>query len=525
MTSRAWLVPVCAAAAAAGLWLLFAPPTPDLAAQVYRAGLFEEHGFTLFNAYWYGGHHTPGYSLAFPPLAALLGPRVVGALAAIVSAYLFALLVKEHFGGRAWLGAVWFGLATATDLFIGRLTFGLGIALALAALLALQRGRPRLGLGLAAATTCASPVAGMFLAMAGLAHALAQAGRLRRGAQRAVTAAARARGLPVAAAAFAPALLLAVAVPEGGRQPFGLRDFVLAIAAIGAVLALLPRTERALRTGAAIYLAATAAAFAVAAPMGANATRLAALFAGPILLCAAAGRVRPRTLALVAVPLLAWQWHAPITETIKGAGDPSSRAAFYQPMLAFLEGRADAATRVEVPFTRMHWEAVHVARRLPLARGWETQLDTKLNPLFREPGALTAERYQHWLKANGVEYVALPRVPLDPAGEQEQRLVDGGLPWLRRVYADRHWRVYEVEGATGIAGDGATVTDLDPDAFTLRAHRPGRHVVKVRWTPYWTGACVSRAPGGWTAVHAPRAGDIRVSARIRIGGRCSAAAS
>jgi hypothetical protein len=73
-----WLI----AAALALAWLTFAPPTPDLAAQVYRAWLFQSHGFTLFNANWYGGHHTPAYSILFPPLGALLGVRVVGVLAA-----------------------------------------------------------------------------------------------------------------------------------------------------------------------------------------------------------------------------------------------------------------------------------------------------------------------------------------------------------------------------------------------------------------------------------------------------------
>ena len=80
--SAPWLL----AAALALAWLAFGPPTPDLAAQVYRAGLFHREGFTLFNANWYGGHHTPAYSILFPPLGALLGVRVVGALAAVGSA-------------------------------------------------------------------------------------------------------------------------------------------------------------------------------------------------------------------------------------------------------------------------------------------------------------------------------------------------------------------------------------------------------------------------------------------------------
>ena len=104
-----WLI----AAVLALAWLAFAPPTPDLAAAVYRAGLFSSEGFTLFNATWYGGHHTPAYSIIFPPLGALLGVRVVGVLAAIASAVLFERIARAHFGERARWGAVWFGAGTS----------------------------------------------------------------------------------------------------------------------------------------------------------------------------------------------------------------------------------------------------------------------------------------------------------------------------------------------------------------------------------------------------------------------------
>jgi hypothetical protein len=506
----AWLVaPALVAAGLALLWLVLRIPTPDLAAQVYRTTLFEREGFTLFNAHWFGGHHTPGYSLLFPPLAALLGPRVVGALAAVVSAVLFTALVRRHFGDRAWPGAVWFGAATATDLFIGRLTFGLGVSLALAALLALQRERPRAAVVLAALTTAASPVAGLFLAL------VAGAVWLHRR---------RAADLGVAAGAFAPALVLSLAFPEGGTMPWGSLSF-LAVAGLTALVAwLVPAGERALRTGVLLYGAAALAAFVVSSPMGSNATRLVALAGGPLLLCALLGQgrlTRARAPVVVATfaALLAYQWWAPVRETLKGATDRSHEAAFYAPLLGFLEGRADAATRVEIPFTRMHWEAVHVARRFPLARGWETQLDVKYNRLFF-PGdrRLTAARYRRWLHEHGVRFVALPDAPLDPAGRREARLIASEPPFLRLVHRDRHWRVYEVRGHRGLAGGQATVQRLGPSSFTLRARRPGPVLVRVRWTPYWRvtagAACVSRGRDDWTTVTARRAGTVRVEARF-----------
>ena len=39
----------------------------------------------LWNAQWYGGHHAAGYSLLFPPLAGLVGPRAVGVIAGVAA--------------------------------------------------------------------------------------------------------------------------------------------------------------------------------------------------------------------------------------------------------------------------------------------------------------------------------------------------------------------------------------------------------------------------------------------------------
>ncbi|HEY8865322.1 MAG TPA: hypothetical protein VIM22_00200, partial [Solirubrobacteraceae bacterium] len=80
------------AAALAVAYLIAHPPSADLAAQVYRTELFRREGFTLWDGQWFGGHHTLGYSVLFPPLGALLGPRVVGALAAVAAAALFEQL-------------------------------------------------------------------------------------------------------------------------------------------------------------------------------------------------------------------------------------------------------------------------------------------------------------------------------------------------------------------------------------------------------------------------------------------------
>src|SRR5918994_2690833 len=89
--------PAAVAVVLAVAYLVAQPFSADLAAQVYRTDLFEEFGFTLWNGQWYAGHHTPGYSIVFPPLAALLGgPEVVGALSTLAAAALFERIVTRH---------------------------------------------------------------------------------------------------------------------------------------------------------------------------------------------------------------------------------------------------------------------------------------------------------------------------------------------------------------------------------------------------------------------------------------------
>jgi hypothetical protein len=314
---------------------------------------------------------------------------------------------------------------------------------------------------------------------------------------------------------------LAVLFPEGGSQPFSTLAFAAVVGCCALLTWLLPREQRLLRVGVLAYLASTVLAFVVASPMGANAVRLGVALGAPLLLCAALSSATPasrRRLAVAAaIPLVVWQWWAPVRETLKGADDPSARQPYYRPLLAFLDEHA-APARVEVPFTRLHWESVHVARSTSLARGWETQLDVRYNGLLRAGAAsgLTPASYEAWLRREGVGYVALPDVALDPSGRAEARLIRRGLPYLRRVFAERHWEVFEVRGTPGLTDGAARLTRIAPDAFTLRARRAGSTLVRVRWTPYWrvtqgTG-CVSRTAGGWTRVRSPRPGSIRVAA-------------
>jgi hypothetical protein len=498
--------PLTAAVLAAALYLVLAPKTGDLAAHVFRSELFGRSPFTVWNGDWYGGHHTPAYSVLFPPLAWLLGPAVAGAVSALGAAAAFEPLARRHFGAAARWGALWLGLATSTMLFTGRLPYALGVALGLASLLALQRRRTVLAVLLAILCPLGSPVAGAFLAVAAVAAAAAGPSGMRRAA------------LLVAAAGIVPTVLLAAAFPEGGHQPYALLAFLPVPVVCALFAALLPREERTLRIGVLLYGALAIVAFAAPTPLGGNASRLGEMFGGPLALCGFLGPrrawARPAAMAAALVPLTFWQLAAPVRAVLNGEDDQSRFRAYYRPLVRFLDANEEPPGRVEVVFTDAHWEAADVAIHQPIARGWERQLDIGRNSLFYD-GKLSADSYRAWLGENAVRWVALPDAKLDYSGRQEARLVASGLPYLRLRWTSPHWRVYEVTSPHSLVvperGAKMQAVALDAGGIRLRIERPGSALLRVRWTPYWiaTGACVERA-GDWTRVTATRPGTLRL---------------
>lgn len=504
-----------------GAWLLVSPRTPDLAAQVYRATLFEGSGFTVWDNNWYGGHHLPGYSLLFSWAALVLGMRLVGALAVLASTFAFERLALVAYGPRVRWGAVFFAVAAAGDVWIGRLTFALGVTFAVLAVLALTHERPWLAAVSAAVCAATSPVAGLLLALAGLTHVLVT---------RRVLA-----GLALATPALAVVLPVQALFPEGGREPFPASSIAAVLAVTLAFLYAVPREERLLRTGALVYLAATVVSI-FPSPMGSNVDRYGVLLAGPLLLCAL-GRhgfrqpKRPLAVAMLVVTGIAvWTVWGPVRENVGVIGDPSTSEAYYTPLKRFLVEHGGSLLRVEVPFTHSHWEAALLAPDVSLARGWERQLDMKYDKLFFGR-RLTPVAYRAWLDSEAVSYVALPDVRLDGSSNEEAALIRKGLPYLREVFSSDHWRVFAVLDPTPLASTPAVLSDLGHDSFVLRFDSAGRSIMRVHYTRYWTvtsgEACVAPASGGWTAVTAGGPGFVTVKARfslsraLGLGGACS----
>jgi hypothetical protein len=445
-------------------YLIVSPPAGDLAASTYRSDLFARVGFSAWDTGWYAAHGywLPSYSLLSPALGALLGVRVLLACSALAACVLFAGIAARAFPpSAARVAAGVFALGACVGMLSGRVPYYLGFAIGLGAVLALADRRLAAALVLAALAGLASPVAGAFLGLVGLAWA---------------TAAPR-DGLALGAAGLAPALALSLAYPNGGYEPFAASAFWPALVGVVLIAAFLPqgplsaRAHRALRVGAGLYALGLIGAYAIHTPMGGNAARLAPLLAAPLLagvLWERAGSrtadgtrthaggparqwasLRPRALLAVLAPaLLYWQLATPIHDAAAIWGNPSTNASYYAPVLSELRRLTGGApTIVEVPMLASHGEAAEIAGHdgVRLARGWERQLDTHYAALFYRP-RLTSTAYRAWLAENSVAYVALASAPLDGAGRLEDVLVAHGLPYLRELWRSQHWRLYRFMG-------------------------------------------------------------------------------
>jgi MFS family permease len=534
-------VPAWALTAAFALaYVLVAPPSADLAAAGYRSELFSSAGFTVWDNAWYGGHHLPAYSLLAPALGALLGAQLLAALSMTLATALFTKLLDGAFAARAArIASLWFAFGAAIGLLANRVPFDLGLAIGLGALVAARsasraatarRGRRRgtaAACALAVLCTLASPIAGAFLALAAVAWALAARRSARARGE-------RPRALALAVAALLPLALLVLAFPEGGPQPFVASAFYPTLAGVLLIAALMAPAQRLLRTGTLLYALALIVSYLIPTAVGGNVDRLGALLAGPVAAACAlsgagagrdcdsprgshGGRWRVRALIAFAPLLVYWQCNAPIGNYVSAASDPAVHASFYRPLLVELAalgvGDSPRPARIEVVPTRDHAEARWLATHVMLARGWERQLDVDRNGLFyRAP--LHEDEYEDWLSYAAVAYVALADAPLDYSGRAEARLVSGAPRYLREVWRSRHWRLFEVLGATALSPPPSAVTRLNGDSFTLRAPGAGSYEVRVRFTPYWALAdgrgCVRRAPGGWTDVQTRGAGSVRV---------------
>jgi hypothetical protein len=186
-------------------YLLAPPMGRDYSAQLAYAELAKQHWPELLDLRWYGGFDPLGYSIWSPPAMALLGVRLTTALAYVVSVVLFAALLKRVQVARPVLGAVTAAVCLAGNLVVTRTTFALGLAVGLGALLTLVSRRLLITSVLCVLAALASPVAGLFLGIAGGALFLSNRQR---------------DGLTLAVSGLVPTIAVGLVFGNGGRQSF-----------------------------------------------------------------------------------------------------------------------------------------------------------------------------------------------------------------------------------------------------------------------------------------------------------------
>ncbi|MEV7236358.1 MFS transporter [Streptomyces sp. NPDC051020] len=480
--------PVTIATAAAAvthiLWFFFfANSGGDLAAQDAWAEFVGRHPGTAYNLAWYGGMHPVSYSVVSPYVMSVLGVRTTMMVAGTVSAALTALILVRVRAVRNPLACSLAGVfAYLCNALSGRVTFGLGLMFAVGAVATVfcwpyrwrykRWAKAAVAAPLAGLATASSPVAGLFLGVVAAALFL---NKRRPGAY--------ALGLaPVAVVALSSWLF-----PFSGTQPMSIATLSLPFLFAVLVFLLVPRDWSTVRTAAAVYGVGTLLTYVIDSQIGSNVTRMAMLFAGVVLLAALPYAV-PRSrrwyaLLLAFVGMNFWIGFKGVDDIVRTA-PTASWTRELAPLVNELQEVGAERGRVEVVPASSHREASALASYVNLARGWNRQADMERNPLFYDD-TLNSANYRQWLDRWAVHYVVLPKGQPDATGAvQEAELVQRGQPYLRRIWSDSSWQLFEVDSPVPLADPPATVDRAGAGELTIHVKRAGRVLIRIpysRW--------------------------------------------
>ncbi|MFE0808014.1 MFS transporter [Streptomyces sp. NPDC058794] len=461
----------------------FANSGGDLAAQDAWAEFVGRHPASAYNLAWYGGMHPVSYSVVSPYLMSVLGVRTTMMIAGTVSAGLLTMILIRS---RVVRNPLWASLAGLFGLMgnaaSGRVTFGLGMMFGLGAVAAVfcwphrwRHKRWAKGLcaaPLAALSTMASPVAGLFVGLVAVALFLQ---KRRPGAW----------SLGLAPAAVVA--LSAVLFPFSGTQPMAFGSAVLPVLFAGLVFWFVPGTWTTVRITSAVYGLSVLLVWLISSQIGSNITRLAMLFAGVVLVAALPFTVpKSRKWYALVVSLagfVGWIGFKSADDVVH-TQPTASWARELAPLLNELQEAGAEKGRVEAVPARSHREASALAPYVNLARGWTRQADMERNPLFYDD-TLNSANYHEWLKRWAVHYVVLPKgEPDGDGGKRERELLQRGLPYLKQIWGDANWQLFQVLDPTPLAEPNAVVQSAGQDEWTIDVKEPGRILIRMPYSPW-----------------------------------------
>ncbi|MBZ6106075.1 membrane protein [Streptomyces olivaceus] len=461
----------------------FANSGGDLAAQDAWSEFVGRHPDSAYNLAWYGGMHPVSYSVVSPYLMSVLGVRTTMMIAGTLSAGLLTMLLIRS---RAVRNPLW---ASLTGLFgllcnaaSGRVTFGLGMMFGLGAVAAVfcwpHRWRyERWAKGLCAAplaalSTMSSPVAGLFVGLVAVALFLQ---KRRPGAW---------------SLGLAPAAVVALSAwlfPFSGTQPMSIGSAALPVVYSALVYAFVPRAWKTVRITSAVYGLSVLLVWLISSQIGSNITRLAMLFTGVALVAALPFTVRKSrkwyALVVSIVGFVGWIGAASANDIVHTT-PAASWARELAPLVNELQQVGAERGRVEVVPARSHREASALSPYVNLARGWNRQADMERNPLFYDD-TLNSANYHEWLRRWAVHFVVLPKdEPDGDGGERERELVQRGLPFLKQIWGDDNWQLFQVTNPTPLAEPDAEVRRAEQGEWTIDVKEPGRILVRVPYSPW-----------------------------------------
>lgn len=501
------------AASLSALLLWAMPPGVDWAAHAYQRAFLVEHGFAIWNNFWYAGRYSfVTYSLIYYPLAALLGIRVLAVASIAAAALGFSLVVLRQWGPAAKLSSRSFAVLWVGIVGSAAFPFALAMAFALLALQALQAGRRgRFALG-ALLTLAASPLGFLLLAVAG-AGALLSRRSLRN------------VGIPVAAVACGGAfeLLLYRLFGDGGRFPFHLQQLLpaLVFCGLGLVVTRGVQPAKPLYGLFWIYLVVLLTAYVVPSGLGSNIDRIRYVALPLALVACALRRWRPLWLVVPVVVLAAvWNTTPIVSSFANTSSDPASARSYWQPAIRYLRAHLSPSYRVEAVDTAEHWPAAYLPEAgIPIVRGWYRQSDFPQNELLYDKG-LRAGTYERWLRGLGVRYVVLSDALPDYSSQAEARLIRGGATSLVPVFRSAHVIVYQLPHATPIVTGPApaSIAWLWPTRVVLDVQAPGDYRVALRWSPYWQTyqGCVAEGRDGMVRLHVTQPGLVDLTFALSV---------
>ncbi|MGW0533429.1 MFS transporter [Streptomyces sp. NPDC003032] len=461
----------------------FANSGGDLAAQDAWAEFVGRHPDSAYNLAWYGGMHPVSYSVVSPYLMSVLGVRTTMMIAGTLSAALLTMILVRS---RAVKQPLWPALAGVFALFCnavsGRVTYGLGQMFALMAVAAVfcwpyrwrykRWAKALVAAPFAALATMGSPVAGLFVGLVAVALFLSK------------------RYPGAYALGVAPAVVVGLSAwlfPFSGTQPmsFGSASLPLLFAVL--VYFLVPKEWKTVRITTAVYAVFVLGVWLISSQIGSNITRLAMSFAGVVLLAALPFTV-PKSrkwyaLVLALAGFTGWVGFKAGDDVVHTRPVASWTRAV-APLIEELQDVGAAKGRVEVVPARSHREASAFAPYFQLARGWNRQADMERNPIFYDD-TLNSANYHEWLQRWSVHYVVLPEgEPDGDGGKREAQLIGKGLPYLKQVWVDSNWQLYEVVDPTPLAEPHAVVERAEPGEMTLRVKEPGRVLIRIPYSPW-----------------------------------------